>query len=290
MKRPLFYVSFYEINKRVVMAGIGKKSREYLAKVLTHSKFGLITSSDVSEILNITKVRARKLLQYWAKNNWLFRIQRDLYQPLSIEADSKQAVVDDPWIVANKLFLPCYIGGWSAIEYWHLTEQIFQTIIVVTSHRFSHNDFSIGGIQYRLKMTSQKAFYGLETVWRNNVKMKVSDPTRTIVDLLNDPGFGGGMRLIVDFFKEYLKSEHKSLNLLLEYGAKMNNNTIFKRLGFLMDSLQPQEIDFSNECKNRISKGRSQFDPTIKGTIFISKWSLLIPTGFCTLDKEKLYD
>ena len=272
------------------MTGIGKKSREYLAKVLTQSKFGLITSSEVSEILEVSKSRARKLLQYWAKNHWLFRIQRDLYQSLSAEYDRKQAVIDDPWIVANKLFSPCYIGGWTAIEYWGLTEQIFQTIIVVTSHRFSKNDFNVGGIHYLLKMTSQKAFYGLEIIWRNNVKMKVSDPTKTIIDLLNDPVFGGGMRLVVDCFKEYLRSKHKSLKLLIEYADKMNNRTIFKRLGFLVESLAPKEIDFINQCKNKISKGRSQFDPNIKGSIFISKWSLLIPAGFNNLDKEKLDD
>jgi len=272
------------------MAGIGKKSREYLAKVLTQSKSGLITSSEVSDILQITKARARRLLQSWEKNEWLFRIQRDLYQPIALEADSKQGVVADPWIVANKLFSPCYIGGWTAMEYWNLTEQVFQTIIVVTSHRFSKNDFVVGGIQYRLKMTSQKVFFGLKTVWRNNFKMQISDPTKTIIDALNDPIFSGGMRLIVDFFKEYLKSEYKSLGLLIEYAEKMKNCTIFKRLGFLVDSLQPNEVDFISECKNRISKGRSQFDPTIKGIIFNSKWALLIPPGFCDLTKEKLDD
>jgi predicted transcriptional regulator of viral defense system len=276
--------------KKSIMAGIGKKSRKYLARVLTQSKSGLITSSEVSDVLQITKARARRLLQSWEKNEWLFRIQRDLYQPMTLEADGKLTVVEDPWIVADKLFAPCYIGGWTAVEYWNLTEQVFQTIIVVTSHRFSKNDFIVGGIKYRLKMTSQKAFFGLKTVWRNNLKMHISDPTKTIIDTLNDPIFGGGMRFIVDFFKEYLKSEHKSLNLLIEYAEKMKNCTIFKRLGFLIDSLQPNETAFINECKKRISKGRSQFDPTIKGTIFNSKWSLLIPIDFDDLAKEKLDD
>lgn len=272
------------------MAGIGKKSRIYLAKILTQTKSGLITTSEVSDILKVNKIRARRLLQSWKKNDWLFRIRRDLYQPLSLEADSKQVVVDDPWIVADKLFSPCYIGGWTAIQYWNLTEQIFKTIIVVTSHRFSKNDFVVGGIQFRLKITSQKVFFGLKTVWRNNFKMKISDPSKTLIDALNDPLFCGGMRLVVDFFKQYLKSEYKSLNLLIEYAEKMKNHTIFKRLGFLMNSLQPNETNFILECKNRISKGRSQFDPSVKGTIFNSKWSLLIPLGFSDITKEKLDD
>ena len=71
---------------------------------------------------------------------------------------------------------------------------------------------------------------------------------------------------------------------------KRLNPTRVKRLGFLIESLAPNETDFINECKNKISKGRSQFDPSVKGKIFISKWSLLIPVGFCDLDKEKLDD
>lgn len=272
------------------MAGIGKKSRKYLAKVINQNKSGLVTSAEVAEVLKIDKIRARRLLQVWEKNDWLFRVRRDLYQPLSLESDKRHAVVEDPWLVAAKLFSPCYIGGWTAIEYWNLTEQIFQTIMVVTSHRFSKNDFVVGGIKYRLKMTSQKYFFGLETVWRNNAKMQISDPSRTIIDTINDPIFGGGMRLVVDFFKEYLKSEHKSLHLLMEYAQKMDNRTIFKRLGFLMDFLSPNESDFINECEKNISKGRSQFDPSIKGKIFISKWSLLIPEAFCNLTKEKIDD
>jgi len=272
------------------ISGIGKKSRVKLGKVLTHCKSNLITPDSVVDILQVSKVKANRLLQYWEKNGWLHRIRRGLYQPLALEAESVQTAIEDPWIVANELFAPCYIGGWSAVEFWDLTEQIFLTVIVVTSHRFSQKDFQVGGVRYRLKMTSDQNFCGLKNIWRNNVRVQVSDPSKTIIDMLNDPLLGGGMRSVTDFFKGYLRSDHKSFAALLAYGDSMHNRTIFKRLGFLMDALQSQESDFINECYKRISKGRSQFDPTTKGTHFISKWSLLVSGAFCELGKEKIND
>jgi len=268
------------------ISGIGKKSRVKLGKVLIGCKSKLITPDRVVEILQVTQVQARKLLQHWEKSGWLCRLRRGLYQPLSLEASGLEVVVDDPWVVACKLFSPCYVGGWSAVEFWDFTEQIFQTVVVVTSRRFSQRNFKVGGVHYILKRTSQENFFGLKHIWRNNVRVQVSDPSKTMIDLLNDPLTGGGMRPIIDFFKEYLHSDHKSLKTLLEYGDKMDNRTVFKRLGFLMDTFQPQESDFINDCKNRISKGRSQFDPTIKGEHFNSKWLLLMPKGFYELDTE----
>ena len=272
------------------ISGIGKKSRIRLGKVIRHCKSNLITTEQVAHVLQITKLQARRLLQYWEKNGWLYRIRRGLYQPLSLEANSVKTVIEDPWIVANKLFSPCYIGGWSAVEFWDFTEQIFQTIIVVTSRRFSKKDFNIGETSYRLKMASKKVSFGLQTIWRDNVKVKISDPSKTIIDILNDPLLGGSMRPVIDFFKEYLRSDKKDLGKLIEYGDLINNRTIFKRLGFLLESLLPLESNFIDECKKRISKGRSQFDPSSKGKHYIKKWSLLLPESFCKLHMERLDD
>jgi predicted transcriptional regulator of viral defense system len=125
------------------ISGIGKKSRVKLGKVLAHCKSKLITPDKVVDILQISKIQANRLLQYWEKNGWLYRIRRGLYQPLAVETDHLQTVIEDSWVVAHKLFSSCYTGGWSAIEFWGLTEQIFQTVIVITSRRFSQKNFQL---------------------------------------------------------------------------------------------------------------------------------------------------
>lgn len=43
--------------------------------------------------------------------------------------------LEGPRIISEKIYHPCYIGGWSAAEYWCLTEQIFRTIVVLTTKK-----------------------------------------------------------------------------------------------------------------------------------------------------------
>jgi len=60
------------------------------------------------------------------------RVRRGLYVSVPLESRTADMPLEDPWLVADRLFSPCYIGGWSAAEYFGLTEQIFSTIIVMT--------------------------------------------------------------------------------------------------------------------------------------------------------------
>ena len=55
------------------ISGIGKNSRIKLGKVLTQCKSKLITPDKVVEVLDVTKLQARRLLQYWKKNGWLYQ-------------------------------------------------------------------------------------------------------------------------------------------------------------------------------------------------------------------------
>ena len=272
------------------ISGIGKKSREMLGKVISLSKSNLITPENVVNDLDVSKLRARKLLQYWTNNGWLFRIRRGLYQPLPLDIKDTKAVIEDPWIVAQKIFAPCYIGGWTAVEFWGFTDQIFKTVIVFTSRNITKRKYQVGDVSYLVKKTIDENYFGLKSVWRDSVKVNISDPSRTFIDLLNNPSIGGGMSSIIDFFRKYLKSDYRSLETLLNYAKQLNNRTIFKRLGYILEFLEPEESKIINSCHKLISKGQTQFDPTVKGNDSIPKWSLLIPEAFNEENMEKYYD
>jgi len=94
--------------------------------------------------------------------------------------------------------------------------------------------------------------------------MDVSDPTRTIIDLMDDPRLGGGIKHVSDILTNYLKSEEKNPKQLLEYGDRLGNRTVFKRLGFLVSRLAPQEKELQNSCRERLSQA-------------IRLWTLLCP-------------
>jgi predicted transcriptional regulator of viral defense system len=142
---------------------------------------------------------------------------------------------------ANKLYHPCYIGGWSAAEHWGLTEQIFRTIVVITTQKPRDHQPVIKGTQFLLRCASEQAMFGLKAVWHGQARILISDPTRTLVDLLAVPKLGGGIRNVCDMLVNYLASEYKDLTLLTEYAKQLDNGSVFKRLGFLLELYAPTE-------------------------------------------------
>lgn len=122
--------------------------------------------------------------------------------------------------------------------------------------------------------------FGLKTVWKEQIKIQVSNPHKTIVDILGDPSLGGGISSTIDFLQKYLLSSHFDSITLLEYALKMDNKAIFKRLGFILSKLNLNETELIEHCKQNISQGNSQLDPNSKGHRLVKKWRLWIPEGF----------
>lgn len=261
------------------MGGLGKRSRRRLSDVLCNAT-GCLSVSLVADVLNVSREQARLYLSSWAKNGWVRRIRRGLYVPVDLAAKDPDESLIDPWIIASQTFSPCYIGGWSAAQYWDLTEQIFESTIVFTSRRLNQKEPSVGGLLFLVKKITSDKIFGLKSVWKDQVKVQVSDPHKTIVDMLDEPSAGGGMRSVVDFFQKYLSSNVCDLNILTQYAAKMKNKAIFKRLGFILSKIKPQEVQAITYCLENLSQGNAQLDPISRGQRLIKKWRLWIPEGW----------
>ncbi|MHC4459211.1 MAG: type IV toxin-antitoxin system AbiEi family antitoxin domain-containing protein, partial [Planctomycetota bacterium] len=171
----------------------------------------------------------------------------------------------------------CYIGGWSAAEYLDLTEQIFRTVMVMTVQKPRDRRPKIKGTDFWLRTVTEKALFGLSPVWRGQVKIPVSDPTRTILDMLSDPVLGGGIRTTTDMLINYLRSENKNLTSLIEYAARLGNGAVFKRLGFLLEKLAPDETTTMEQCRVRLTAGNSKLDPKLDNTRLVTRWRLWVP-------------
>ena len=258
------------------LAGIGKADRERMAAIIRRAK-GTISVEEAAEVLKVATTDAAKMLSRWTKNGWMTRVRRGLYIPVPLESRTTDVPLEDPWLVAGRLFAPCYIGGWSAAEYLELTEQIFRTVVVMTVKKPRDRRPIIKGTNFWLRTVSEMALFGLSPVWRGRVKIPVSDPTRTILDLLNDPTLGGGIRSTTDILMNYLRSENKNLTLLIEYAERLGNGAVFKRLGFLVEKLVPDEIITKDQCRTRLTAGNAKLDPKLKNTRLVTRWRLWVP-------------
>lgn len=265
------------------ISGLGKEERKKLSAIFRQTK-GTISVRDTAEILKITSADAAKMLSRWAKKGWLSRVRRGLYVRVPLESYTTDIPLEDPWIIADRLYSPCYIGGWSAAEYWDLTEQIFRTVVILTTQKPRERSPVIKGTSFMLRTISEKAFFGTKPVWRGQIKVSVSDPSRTILDTLIDPKLGGGMRPTVDIFLNYIKSENKNIDLLIEYAKRLGNGAVFKRLGFLLERFAPDQKVAIKMCKVKLTKGNVKLDPALPADRLITRWKLWVPNSWAAED------
>lgn len=263
----------------LAISGLGKTDRKQLAAVIRGTK-GAVSVGEAASILGVSRVAAAKMLARWASKGWLSRVRRGLYVAVPLESRTADIALEDPWLIADRLYAPCYIGGWSAAEYWDLTEQIFRTIVVMTTQKPRDRSPVIKGTNFLLRTLQETAMFGLKPVWRGQVKVSVSDPSRTILDVLNDPLLGGGLRSTVDFLTNYLKSDKRDLDLVIDYADRLGNGAVFKRMGFLLERLVPDAQDAIKACRTRMTKGNANLDSTLDCDRLVTRWRLWVPAGW----------
>lgn len=217
---------------------------------------------DAARALSLSSERARRFLAHLAARGWLARIRPGLYVAVPLDASEPAEWREDPWVVAARTFAPCYIGGWSASEQWGLTDQLFRDVVVVTARPTRGRRPTIQDTTYRVKVVSTKRIFGTRAVWRGRVRVEVSDPSRTLVDLLDDPSLGGGIRHVAEILAEWFFGEHRDERRLTEYAARLGNRSVYKRLGFLIERLALPTPDLVAECARGMSTGVVRLDPS----------------------------
>lgn len=228
-----------------------------------------------ARILDLPLPRTRRLLAHLAAQGWLVRVRRGLYATVPLEAADPSSWQVDPWTSAAEAFAPCYIGGWSACEHWGLTDQLFREVVVMTARRVPHRKVTIQDTDFRLKHVPEASHFGLVRVWRGRTRVAVSDPSRTVVDMLDDPALVGGLRHGAEILSAYFE-ERLDEARLLDYAARLGNRAVFKRLGYLAERL-----GLGSETLRRgrelLSAGYPLLDPSAppRGP-HVSRWRLRI--------------
>lgn len=253
----------------------GTNSKSKLASVLQASK-DFVSIDIATKVLGVNRAEAAQILARWANQGLIKRIKRGVYVPVSMASFGAEQVIEDPWLLVPEIFSPGYIGGWSAAEHWGLTEQLFRGICVLTSKSIRKTNYDLQGIPFVIKQIDEKKLFGLKPVWRSQTKILVSSPSRTLVDMLDDPFLGGGIRHVNECLNKFLKEENKEQNEIIDYAKQLDNGAVFKRLGFLL-SLIPGYEKLAQECTKYLTEGNAKLDPLIKCDRLIKKWKLWVP-------------
>lgn len=250
-------------------------SRARLAKVLRAAR-EVISVESAADTLNLDRRRAAKLLARWREQGWLRRVGHGKYVPVPLELSGSEQVIADPWVLVPSLFGHCYVGGWTAAHHWDLTEQLFNETLVYTTNRVTRAEVFAQGVGFRLHHARSDKFFGLKTLWRGSTRVNISDPARTLTDMLARPQTGGGIDHVAECLATYLVRQGGDRDLLIRYAEQLGNGAIFKRLGFLAEAVVRDE-KLAAAAHARRTTGNAKLDPDLACTKLITDWRLWVP-------------
>jgi predicted transcriptional regulator of viral defense system len=234
-----------------------------------------------SRTLGITRRAAAKLLSRWMEQGWLRRIGHGLYVSVPLDLAGSEQVVADPWVLVPALFGQSYIGGWTAAHHWDLTEQLFNQTFVFTTRRVTEKQVLAQGVTFLLHNIKAKRLFGLKAVWRGSAKISISDPARTLIDMLAMPEVGGGIDHVADCLQTYVGGKNADRDLLIHYAEQFDNGAIFKRLGFLADT-RLRDTKLAAACRSRLTQGYARLDPalSLSSQKLITAWRIWVPAAW----------
>lgn len=238
--------------------GISGAGRAELAAVAGRRRF--ITPKDAAAELEIDRDAAALKLAHWAEKGWLRRVRRGLYIPVPVDAEHPESWSQDPLIAAAAVWSPCYFSGWTAASYWSLSEQLFRSTVVKTTARVRRSHARLLDSDYLLVHANEQLMsWGLESSWREEVRLLIADPARTVIDILDAPRLGGGIRNGAEILGAYL--DERPAEQLIEHAERLGNRGVFKRLGYLVQALERDEPALLARCRERLSAGVALLDP-----------------------------
>jgi predicted transcriptional regulator of viral defense system len=169
-----------------------------------------------------------------------------------------------------------YRGGWTAAHHWDLTEQLFNQTLVFTTRRIRSRHVVAQGTTFVLHHIEQPRLFALKRVWRQTTRVNVSDPARTLVDMLAMPDTGGGIDHVADCLAEFLKGTAADRALLIRYAIQFGNGAVFKRLGFLAETRFHDDA-LASACREHLTQGYARLDPARPCTKLVTAWRLWLP-------------
>jgi predicted transcriptional regulator of viral defense system len=262
-----------------IKRGLGDNETRLLSTLMANGK-EIFTVDDAVLILDISRNSLDNLLYKLAKRKWILRIQKGKYLIIPLEAGYEANYLFDSFLIASFLIEPYYIGYWSALNFYGLTEQVPLTVFIASTKR--KRDFSLKKLQFCFIKISSKKFFGLSNQWILNKKIKISDKEKTIIDCLDHPEYCGG---IVEVAKGlwYGRDEFE-YDKMLDYALMIGNRAVVKRLGYLCETVGVGDEAFIDRLRKQITRGYSKLDPNslAKGE-YKSRWNLYV-----NLSKEEL--
>jgi predicted transcriptional regulator of viral defense system len=208
----------------------------------------------------------RQALHHLAQSGWVIRLRKGLY---SVSGSVPGTTPLHEFEIAMALVEPAAISHWSALGYHGLTEQVPRRVFVLTTARsvprvrgtkaeHSEKGYLVGQTIYQFVQVKPKRFFGIENVWVDESRIKITDPERTLLDGLMAPQYCGDFAEVLHAFE--VRTPNLDLERIINYALKLDAATV-KRLGWILER-QGVESSRLERLRQVPVKGYRVLDPS----------------------------
>lgn len=233
----------------------------------------------------------KALIAYHVAKGHILRIRRGLYWTVP-PGMSRDNCPIDPFLVASRMTPDAVLGYHTALAFHGIAYSAWNYVDYL-SHNSNIPTLRLRGATYRA--VSQPAIlrrqkmesWGVETVDRLGVDVKVTSIERTFVDALDRLDLCGGYEEVWPCLEmiQYLK-----LQKVIEYTILRGNTTLAAKVGFFLEQHQEQ-FEVNEEQLEKLIEHRPRLPHKVLGGSkegkLVSKWNLIIPPNAINREWEE---
>ena len=244
--------------------------REYdIVSELAVRRINIISIDRASKIFKIEKKKLWEILYRLEKKGWLERIEKGKYMVVPFQA--KEGWLEHPFVLASELVENYYISYRTSLAYHGLIEQLPVYVYVATIDRKGKLENRLQNYIFRFIRIKKQKFFGFKSEFIGDQKVFIAEKEKAIVDCLDQERYSGS---IIEITKT-LSDNRVNLNKLKKYALKMDNSSLIRKLGYLLDLLEKD----SSGLKKHIGNFRDIYLSTILPKKLVKvdkKWKLVV--------------
>ncbi len=258
------------------IGGLSAKEARFLANLASRD-MQLFTTSDAQTYWGERQATDQALYRL-ERRGWLYRLEGGVYMIVPLEAGPERRWSTSALAVAPYLIEPSAIAYWTALHYWHLTEQIPRTTFVQSTARKRPNEKEILGMRFRFVQIAPVKFFGIVRRSVGGQAFTITDAEKTLVDAADRPELSGGIAQLAQSLR--LTGEI-NWEQLTDYLLSWPLTSPIKRIGYLVDTLGigiPNRQRILQTWGNAIAKGVVLLAPGHRqdGGSIVSRWQVRI--------------
>lgn len=146
----------------------------------------------------------KNVLYRLRKKGRVEEIEKGKYLLIPARAGMKGSWSEVPFLLAPHLIDVYYVGFWTALNYWGMTEQVPRTVFVAATKR--KRDLEYGPTKFEFVTLAKNRFFGFVEEKAGGGKFNVSSKEKTVIDCLLYPRYCGGLDEAVKGYGVHEKS------------------------------------------------------------------------------------